>query len=107
MSTGANGGDSTSPAGMVGNGTMGQTPTDEKGPSDGTQGVGDKGGDSNATGAAASKAAAAAAAAEKKRPVRRGKPPPDRPVRALFCLPLTNPVRKACINIVEWKYPFC
>ncbi|XP_032894259.1 voltage-dependent L-type calcium channel subunit alpha-1C [Amblyraja radiata] len=28
-----------------------------------------------------------------------------RPPRALFCLTLKNPVRRACINIVEWK-PF-
>lgn len=42
-----------------------------------------------------------------KRPVRRGgKPPPDRPQRALFCLHLKNPVRKLCIDVVEWKYPF-
>lgn len=41
-----------------------------------------------------------------KRPVRRGgKPQPDRPVRALFCLNLKNPLRKLCIDIVEWK-PF-
>ncbi|CAH0562347.1 unnamed protein product [Brassicogethes aeneus] len=41
-----------------------------------------------------------------KRPVRRGaKPPPDRPQRALFCLYLKNPVRKLCIEVVEWK-PF-
>ncbi|XP_044741496.1 muscle calcium channel subunit alpha-1 [Chrysoperla carnea] len=41
-----------------------------------------------------------------KRPVRRGgKPPPDRPQRALFCLPLKNPLRKMCIDVVEWK-PF-
>ncbi|XP_060034500.1 voltage-dependent L-type calcium channel subunit alpha-1S [Erinaceus europaeus] len=36
------------------------------------------------------------------------KPPPEvlpRPPRALFCLTLQNPVRKACISIVEWK-PF-
>lgn len=42
-----------------------------------------------------------------KRPVRRGgKAQPDRPVRALFCLGLKNPIRKLCIEIVEWKYPF-
>jgi voltage-dependent calcium channel L type alpha-1D len=29
----------------------------------------------------------------------------DRPVRALFCLGLKNPLRKLCIDIVEWK-PF-
>ncbi|XP_061239729.1 voltage-dependent L-type calcium channel subunit alpha-1S isoform X1 [Bos javanicus] len=36
------------------------------------------------------------------------KPIPEvlpRPPRALFCLTLQNPVRKACISIVEWK-PF-
>ncbi|XP_051526097.1 voltage-dependent L-type calcium channel subunit alpha-1D [Myxocyprinus asiaticus] len=29
----------------------------------------------------------------------------NRPPRALFCLTLNNPVRRACINLVEWK-PF-
>ncbi|XP_024943014.1 muscle calcium channel subunit alpha-1 isoform X2 [Cephus cinctus] len=49
---------------------------------------------------------AAAKAAAPKRPARRGgKPPPDRPIRALFCLPLKNPLRKMCIDVVEWK-PF-
>lgn len=52
------------------------------------------------TGQTASKATAAP-----KRPVRRGKPPPDRPKRVLFCLDLKNPLRKLCIDIVEWKYP--
>lgn len=28
-----------------------------------------------------------------------------RPARSLFFLTLKNPFRKACINIVEWKYP--
>ncbi|XP_072700645.1 voltage-dependent L-type calcium channel subunit alpha-1S isoform X3 [Ciconia boyciana] len=32
-------------------------------------------------------------------------PPAPRPARALFCLTLQNPLRKACISIVEWK-PF-
>jgi hypothetical protein len=42
-----------------------------------------------------------------KKPIRRGgKPQPDRPARALFCLTLKNPIRKLCISIVEWKYPF-
>lgn len=42
-----------------------------------------------------------------KRPVRRsGKPQPERPTRALYCLGLKNPLRKLCIAIVEWKYPF-
>ncbi|KAI4480985.1 hypothetical protein M0802_014075 [Mischocyttarus mexicanus] len=50
--------------------------------------------------------AAAAPKAAAKRPARRaGKPPPDRPIRALFCLPLKNPLRKLCIGVVEWK-PF-
>lgn len=50
--------------------------------------------------------AAAAAAAKRKAATRRGKPPPERPQRALFCLTLANPVRKLCINVIEWKYPF-
>ncbi|KAG7319311.1 hypothetical protein KOW79_017785 [Hemibagrus wyckioides] len=29
----------------------------------------------------------------------------SRPQRALFCLKLNNPFRRACISIVEWKYP--
>ncbi|XP_052046275.1 voltage-dependent L-type calcium channel subunit alpha-1D-like [Apodemus sylvaticus] len=29
----------------------------------------------------------------------------SRPARALFCLSLNNPIRRACISIVEWK-PF-
>ncbi|XP_054868925.1 voltage-dependent L-type calcium channel subunit alpha-1D isoform X7 [Amphiprion ocellaris] len=29
----------------------------------------------------------------------------SRPPRALFCLTLNNPIRRACINLVEWK-PF-
>lgn len=114
MNTGTDGGDSSGPGGAVGNGAHpgsnpanGQTPIDDKGPA----GVAatDPGGPGGATpaGAPGSKAAAEKAAAEKKRPARRGKPPPDRPVRALFCLPLKNPVRKLCIDIVEWKYPFC
>lgn len=46
-------------------------------------------------------------ATAQKRPVRRsGKPQPERPVRALFCLGLKNPIRKLCIDVVEWKYPF-
>ncbi|XP_076261446.1 ca[2+]-channel protein alpha[[1]] subunit D isoform X11 [Rhynchophorus ferrugineus] len=41
-----------------------------------------------------------------KRPPRRvQKQPPDRPKRALFCLYLKNPIRKLCIDVVEWK-PF-
>lgn len=42
-----------------------------------------------------------------KKPIRRAgvKIQPDRPIRALFCLTLKNPLRKLCIDIVEWK-PF-
>lgn len=43
-----------------------------------------------------------------KRPIRRpGKQLPDRPQRALCCLTLKNPLRKLCIDVIEWKYPFC
>lgn len=42
-----------------------------------------------------------------KRPIRRpGKQLPDRPQRALCCLSLKNPLRKLCIGVIEWKYPF-
>ncbi|CAG4985172.1 unnamed protein product [Colias eurytheme] len=41
-----------------------------------------------------------------RKPPRRGlKVQPERPKRALFCLTLKNPLRKLCIDIVEWK-PF-
>lgn len=44
---------------------------------------------------------------EKKRVVRRQGPKVvERPVRALYCLSLKNPLRKLCIDVVEWKYPF-
>ncbi|CAG5023113.1 unnamed protein product [Parnassius apollo] len=42
-----------------------------------------------------------------RKPPRRGpKVLQERPKRALFCLTLKNPLRKLCIDIVEWKYPF-
>ncbi|XP_039083443.1 voltage-dependent L-type calcium channel subunit alpha-1S [Hyaena hyaena] len=41
----------------------------------------------------------------KKQPKKPGPEILPRPPRALFCLTLQNPLRKACINIVEWK-PF-
>jgi len=42
-----------------------------------------------------------------KRTARRGiKQPPDRAPRALFLFTLKNPIRKICISVVEWKYPF-
>ena len=42
-----------------------------------------------------------------KKPVRRigAKPPPDRAPRSIFCFGLKNPIRKKCLQIVEWK-PF-
>lgn len=41
-----------------------------------------------------------------RKPIRKpGAKAPDKPVRALFCLGLKNPIRKLCIDIVEWK-PF-
>ena len=108
MSTNANDGDFVGPARMVANGTGGKTSNDDKGPDNGKPG--DTGGndDENPTEAKASKTAAAAVAEKKRPPLRRSKPsPPDRPTRALFCLSLTNPVRKMCIAIIEWKYPLC
>ncbi|XP_043279839.1 muscle calcium channel subunit alpha-1 isoform X13 [Venturia canescens] len=113
MNTGNDNGDVSGPGVAVGNGArvtnysnIGQTPTAENNnaPSTNETPINDPTGANNALQPAESKAAAAAAA-EKKRPARRGKPPPDRPVRALFCLPLKNPLRKLCISIVEWK-PF-
>lgn len=50
--------------------------------------------------------AAAAAAMSKKRAQQRRQPRDDKAPRVLFCLTLENPVRKACIRIVEWTYPF-
>jgi hypothetical protein len=38
-----------------------------------------------------------------KRPIRRTNKINDRPKRALFCLSLKNPLRKMCIDVVEWK----
>src|SRR5688572_5914188 len=53
-------------------------------------------------------AAAAAAAAKPKPPrpvVRKTNPNTNpRPPRALFCLKLDNPVRKFCIQFVEYRY---
>lgn len=42
-----------------------------------------------------------------KKPVRRigAKPPPDRAPRSIYCFNLKNPMRKKCIQFVEWK-PF-
>ncbi|KAJ1166083.1 hypothetical protein NDU88_006493, partial [Pleurodeles waltl] len=40
------------------------------------------------------------------KPKKQGTTTATRPPRALLCLTLKNPIRKACISIVEWKYPF-
>lgn len=64
------------------------------------------GANANGTPGSATGPNATPAPAAPKRPVRRGgKPQPDRPQRALFCMTLKNPLRKLCIDIVEWK-PF-
>ncbi|GIX88121.1 uncharacterized protein CDAR_444861 [Caerostris darwini] len=44
---------------------------------------------------------------ERKRTHRKGPKVLERPTKALFCLTLENPIRRLCISIVEWKYPFC
>lgn len=41
------------------------------------------------------------------KPKKQGSTPATRPPRALLCLTLRNPLRRACISIVEWKYPLC
>uniref|UniRef100_A0A671KEM4 Voltage-dependent L-type calcium channel subunit alpha n=1 Tax=Sinocyclocheilus anshuiensis TaxID=1608454 RepID=A0A671KEM4_9TELE len=59
--------------------------------------------------AAASTAPAGSLAQRKRRQYakskKQGSTTNSRPPRALFCLTLNNPVRRACINLVEWK-PF-
>lgn len=39
------------------------------------------------------------------KPKKQGGTTATRPPRALLCLTLKNPIRRACISIVEWKYP--
>ncbi|XP_021567338.1 voltage-dependent L-type calcium channel subunit alpha-1C [Carlito syrichta] len=39
------------------------------------------------------------------KPKKQGSTAATRPPRALLCLTLKNPIRRACISIVEWKYP--
>ena len=52
-------------------------------------------------------AAAGAAAMQRKRAnMRKQQNQNVRPARALFCLTLKNPIRKLCIRVAEWKYPF-
>lgn len=41
-----------------------------------------------------------------KRIVRKVPKIPEKAERVLYCLRLNNPIRRLCINIVEWKYPF-
>lgn len=48
--------------------------------------------------------ATATTAAKKKNPSHVGHN--VRPKTALCCLTVSNPIRRACIAIVEWKYPF-
>lgn len=43
---------------------------------------------------------------EKKRVVRKGPIVQPKAPRALLCLTLKNPIRKFCLDVVEWKYPF-
>jgi len=57
---------------------------------------------------AAASAAGSIRAAAKRRPnVGRANTFVPPPTRSLFCLSLTNPLRKLTISVVEWKYPFC
>ncbi|XP_078728531.1 voltage-dependent L-type calcium channel subunit alpha-1D-like isoform X8 [Lampetra fluviatilis] len=60
-------------------------------------------------GAAAAPGAAANTAQRKRQQYaktkKQGSNANDRPPRALFCLDLNNPLRRACISLVEWK-PF-
>lgn len=55
---------------------------------------------------AAIAAAQGAASMTRKRNNRKQQNQNVRPVRALFCLTLNNRLRKLCIKVVEWKYPF-
>jgi len=57
--------------------------------------------------AAASAAGSIRAAAKRRTNVGRANTFVPPPTRSLFCLSLTNPLRKLTISIVEWKYPFC
>lgn len=50
-------------------------------------------------------ASGGASSRERRRAPRKGPKLVERPLRALFCLGLGNPLRKLCISVVEWK-PF-
>ncbi|KAL2743581.1 muscle calcium channel subunit alpha-1 isoform X3, partial [Vespula maculifrons] len=118
MSAGGDGGSALAPSGLPGSQPMAATPSTATPPVTGQhQQIGlsavvdphqarSQTGPAGPTGASTGAPAGAAPKAATKRPARRaGKPPPDRPIRALFCLPLKNPIRKLCIGVVEWKYP--
>jgi len=47
----------------------------------------------------------AAQPAERKRVIRKVPKVPEKAEKVLYCMTLKNPLRKICINIVEWKYP--
>jgi len=55
--------------------------------------------------AAASAAGSIRAAAKRRTNVGRANAFVPPPTRSLFCLSLTNPLRKLTISVVEWKYP--
>ncbi|XP_075591509.1 ca[2+]-channel protein alpha[[1]] subunit D isoform X4 [Dermatophagoides farinae] len=57
------------------------------------------------TPATATSTSAAAAKQQPKRIVRKVPKVPEKAERVLYCLRLKNPIRRLCINIVEWK-PF-
>ncbi|XP_035739036.1 muscle calcium channel subunit alpha-1-like isoform X3 [Vespa mandarinia] len=118
MSAGGDGGSALAPSGLPGSQPMAATPSTATPPVTGQhQQIGlsavvdphqahSQTGPAGPTGPSTGAPAGAAPKAATKRPARRaGKPPPDRPIRALFCLPLQNPIRKLCIGVVEWK-PF-
>ncbi|XP_032677442.1 muscle calcium channel subunit alpha-1 isoform X4 [Odontomachus brunneus] len=107
MSAGGDGGSALGPPGLPGVQPTAATPFNATPPVvGGDVQLGNAQPPQSQTGAGPGAATAAAVKSAPKRPARRGgKPPPDRPIRALFCLPLKNPVRKLCISVVEWK-PF-
>ncbi|KAK6175062.1 hypothetical protein SNE40_013600 [Patella caerulea] len=80
--------------------TEGGEPTEEGAPST------DKPQISNAWSTALVAAAAGANMTRKRAQVRKQQNLNVRPARALFFLTLKNPLRKLCIKVVEWRYPF-
>ncbi|MGH0191249.1 UNVERIFIED_CONTAM: hypothetical protein FKN15_058594 [Acipenser sinensis] len=78
----------------------------------GVSGEGGKGpGMMNRTDTLNSTSSSAATAAHRKKPQygknkMQGSMAANRAPRALFCLRLNNPIRRAALSIVEWKYPF-